>query len=185
MRRRATSVCLAVLVFLVVGAVLGTAATTSTLFGTRFELGGTIRFKVEDSTTWWWGCCCGCPDTLILAWRIVDGAGLPVYSVVHDAPVGASAWVGSWMQIDADGNAVLPGSYMLYVDTSGGTLSRCFTLYDACSCCRPCSYCCCEDVTTITSCACRTTLVFIEPCTTGCFPLLWWFGCCSPCTSCP
>jgi hypothetical protein len=185
-RRRWMWVCCALLGVLLVGAALANAGESSTLGGTRFRLGGTVQFKVEDSRTWWWGCGSCCAETVVLGWRIVDGAGMTVYSVVHDAPVAASAWRGAWKQINASSLAVPAGSYMLYVDTSVGTLSRCFSLYDPCYSCRPCTSCCCEEVTSITSCECRASLVFIDSCTTGCFPFFWWFGCCtSPCTSCP
>jgi len=162
---------------------------SSSLFGTRFEVGEEIRFKIEDSTTWWWGCC-SCDSSLVLGWRIVNSLEQAVYSVIHDAPVAATVWQGSWMQVDPDGVAIPAGQYKLYVDTSVGTLSRCFTIYDPCACnwcysCNPCAV--CEDVTAVTNCACRTTLVFVEDCQFGCFPLFQW-GCCScssGCSSCP
>ena len=97
-------------------------------------MGETVQFKVEDSTTWWWGCCCPCEDTLIYGWRITDLAGVSVYSVGHDAAVSAGTWVGTWNQTKLDGTAASAGQYMLVVDTSVGTLSRCFTIYDPCGC---------------------------------------------------
>ena len=157
---------------------------------TRFRLGAEIQFKIEDSSTWFWGCCgcCECEDTLILGWRVVNSVEQVVYSVVHDAPVASPVWLGTWTQVDSGGVAVPVGYYKLYVDTSAGTLSRCFTLYDPCSCywgCNICSTCACTDVACITTCACRTSLVFVDTCSTRCcFPLFWGWGCCG-CSSCP
>ncbi len=157
---------------------------------TRFKLGENIQFRIEDSTTWFWGCCT-CEETLVLGWRIVNSAEQVIYSVVHDAPVSSAVWQGAWAQVDASGIAVVAGQYKLYVDTSVGTLSRCFSLYDPCNnCgwCNPCSTCVCEGVSTITSCACRTTLVFVSTCQTGClsFPRLFWWGWgSSSCSACP
>jgi hypothetical protein len=157
---------------------------------TRFKIGEDVVFRVDDSTTWLWGCC-SCEATLILGWRIVTTAEQVIYSVVHDAPVASSAWVGTWTQIDSAGTAAPAGQYKLYVDTSVGTLSRCFTLYDPCACnwctpCTACTLCACEGVSSITNCACRASLVYVEPCGTGCFsfPLFWGWGCCG-CPSCP
>jgi hypothetical protein len=162
-------------------AVAAPAATT--LLGTRFNRGEEIQFKVEDSATWWWGCSCPCEETLILGWRITDLNGAAIYSVVHDAAVASSLWLGSWNQTDATGVAVSAGQYILVVDTSVGTMSRCFSVYDPCAC-RGCRYSCeCEHVTTITSCACKASLAFVDTCT-NCFPFFGLFGCCaSPC--CP
>jgi hypothetical protein len=167
----------------------------SSLYGNRFRLGQTIQFKVQDSTTWFWGCC-SCEVTSVLGWRIVNSAEQVVYSVIHDAAVAASAWQGSWAQADAGAISVPGGQYKLYVDTSVGTLSRCFTIYDPCarnwcnpcarSWCSGCSQCVCEGVSSITTCACRTTLAFVDSCQTGCvsFPFFWGWGCgCS--SSCP
>ncbi|MEW5825408.1 MAG: hypothetical protein AB1778_01095 [Candidatus Bipolaricaulota bacterium] len=170
-------------------ATVATSASGATLYGTRFNLGTEIQFQVEDSSTWWWGCCCPCTPTSVLGWRITSSAGLVVYNVVFDAPVAASTWIGSWLQVDAGGVAVPAGQYMLYVDTTAGTLSRCLTLYDPCACSwcyTACGACVCGEVPSITTCACRTELNFIEPCTCGCFSLFWWLGgCCSPCATCP
>ena len=152
----------------------------------RFKLGQEIQFRVNDSTTWFWGCCT-CEQSSVLGWRIVTITEQVIYSVIHDAPVGASAWTGVWSQMDTGGSAVPAGQYKLVVDTSVGTLSRCFTLYDPCGCgwCNPCMTCACGDVASITNCACRTSLVFVDPCTTGCLslPFLWGWGC--GCSSCP
>lgn len=153
---------------------------------TRFKLGEQIQFRVEDSATWFWGCCCECVDSAVLGWRIVTTSEQTIYSVVHDAPVSASAWIGSWNQLDSGGTAVPAGQYKLVVDTSVGTLSRCFTVYDPCACwgwCNPCTTCACNDMAVITDCACRTKLVFVDPCQPGCFPLFWGWGC--GCSSCP
>jgi len=171
---------------LALGAVAAHGATS--LFGTRFNVGEEIQFKVEDTTTWWWGCC-SCEETLVLGWRITNLSGTMLYSVVHDAPVGAGVWLGSWNQKKLDGTAASTGQYMLVVDTSAGTLSRCFSIYDPCGCssCNSCMSCVCEHVTSITSCACKTSLVFVDPCSMNCFPFFGLFGCCSsPCArTCP
>ena len=177
--------CAVVLLSLMVGS----AAMASSLFGTTYNLGEQIKFQVEDSTTWWWGCCNCCEESVVLGWRVVNASEQVVYSVIHDAPVSSSLWQGSWSQTDMNGLAVAAGRYKLYVDTSAGTLSRCFTLRDPCGCnwctswcTSSCTSCVCEEVSSITNCSCRTALVFVEDCNTGCFPLFWW-GCCNPCTS--
>jgi len=185
--RRWMSIGCSVLVVVLFSAVLASAAT-STLFGTQFKVGEAIQFRVEDSTTWWWGCCT-CTESTILSWRVVASSGMTVYSVSHDAPVSSSLWVGSWSQTDSMGNPVPAGQYTLYVTTSAGTLSRCLSIYDPCGCYPRCVRCPCQQVSTITNCACRTSLVFVQPCAPTCAPLFWWFGTCtsgcSPCTSCP
>lgn len=150
------------------------------LLGNRYKIGDTITFEVQDSTTWWWGCC-SCTETLVLGWRISNSAQQTLYSVVLDAPVSASFWQGSWDQVDATGLAVAAGQYKLFVDTSAGTLSRCFSTYDPCGCAgcySPCSSCACEEYGSITNCACRASLVFVSNCQVGCFPLFWWGSCC-------
>jgi len=185
--------CVLVVVLSVV-AITASAWTSSSIFGTRFKVGQEIAFKVENSTSWWWGCgCCGscCPDVTVHGWRVVNSSGLGVYSVIHDAPVSASVWQGTWMQVDAASVTVAAGAYTLYVDTSAGTLSRCFTIYDPCNCCVswvPACTSCCQDQSSITNCSCRTTLVFIDTCAGGCFFPFSFFGSCgcgtSPCTTC-
>jgi hypothetical protein len=172
-------------VALLASSIAGAAGTSSTFFGTRFKTGESIQFKVEDTTTWWWGCC-SCSESVVLGWRVTAATGQSVYSIVHDAPVSSSMWQGSWAQIDMNGVQVPVGQYILYVDTSAGTLSRCFTIYDPCDYCNRWSACStCNEVASITDCACRTSLVFVSSCS-GCFPLFGWFGGCysSPCTSC-
>lgn len=166
-------------------ALAGSAAADSSLFGVRYNLGEEIRFAVEDSTTWWWGCC-SCEESLVLGWRVVNSAQQVVYSVIHDAPVASSIWQGSWLQVDMNGLQVAAGQYKLLVDTSVGTLSRCFSLRDPCACtwcASPCTSCVCEDVPTITTCACSTSLRFVQDCEWGCFPFFWWG--CSSCSSSP
>jgi len=175
---------------LVIALLLSSVAATSatTLFGTRFKVGETIQFNVEDSSTWLWGCCCcSCETTTILGWRIMDVGGQSVYSVVHDAPVSANVWMGSWGQTMVDGSVVSTGQYVLYVDTSAGTLSRCFSIYDPCDCCGPCYSCSCQQVTSITDCGCKASLLFVDSCTSGCFPFFGIFGVCgSACSGgCP
>jgi len=151
------------------------------LSGTRFKIGEAVTFEVQDSPTWWWGCC-SCSETLVLGWRIANSAGQTLHSVVLNAPVSASIWQGTWDQLDATGLAAVAGQYKLYVDTSAGTLTRCFSIYDPCgscgSCYSPCSTCACEEVSSITDCSCKVSLVFVSNCQAGCFPLLWWGGCC-------
>jgi hypothetical protein len=171
---------------------VGSAAFASSLFGTTYNLGEDIQFKVEDSTIWWWGCCscCSCTESLVSGWRIVNASNQVVYSVAFDAPVAASIWQGTWSQLDMNGAAVDAGRYMLYVDTSAGTLSRWITLRDPCACSwctSSCSYCEWDEVPSITDCSCRTSLEFVEDCNTGCFSLFWWLGCSSSssCSSCP
>ncbi len=174
---------------LLVTLLVGPAAWASSLFGTSYDLGDEIRFKVQDSSTWWWGCC-ACEESLVLGWRIETTAGQVVYSVIHDAPVSASIWQGSWLQTDINGMAVIAGQYRLVVDTSVGTLSKCFSIKDPCACtwCRSsCVSCVCQDVSTITNCSCRTSLVFVDDCTTCGFPLFQWgcSTCNSGCSTCP
>jgi len=164
--------------------VVGGAAMASSLFGTSYDVGEEIQFQVQDSMTWWWGCC-ACEDSLVLGWRIVNLSGQVVYSVIHDAPVSSAIWQGSWLQLDMNGLAVSAGQYKLLVDTSAGTLSRCFTIQDPCGCNwypSACTSCACEDVATITNCSCSTTLVFVEDCNTGNFPFFLWG--CNSCNSC-
>jgi hypothetical protein len=166
---------------------VGSAAMASSLFGTSYDLGEEIQFQVQDSTTWWWGCC-SCQDSLVLGWRIANSSGQVVYSVIHDAPVSSAIWKGSWLQLDMNGVAVAAGQYKLYVDTSVGTLSKSITLRDPCGCnwcTSTCTSCVSQDVPTITSCSCSTTLVFVEDCNTGFFPFFLW-GCnsCSSSSSC-
>jgi len=170
---------------------VGSVAMASSPFGTSFNLGEEAQFKIEDSTTWWWGCC-SVEESLVLGWRIVNASEQVVYSVIHDAPVSSAIWQGSWLQFDMNGIAVGAGQYKLYVDTSIGTLSRCFTIRapNACGwCTSSCTSCVCEDVPTITVCSNRTSLVFVEDCNRGCFPFFLWGRCSSStssgCSSCP
>jgi len=175
-------------VVLLLSLMVGSAAMA---LGTSYDLGEEIQFKVQDSTTWWWGCC-SCEGSSVSGWRIVNASGQVVYSVVHDAAVPSSLWQGSWLQLDLNGIAVAAGQYTLYVDTSVGPLSRCFTVRDPCACnwcTSSCTSCVCEEVTSITNCACRTALVFVTDCVPGCFPFFRW-GCNSTststgCSSCP
>ena len=207
-----------------------TAASYSTWSG-RYRLGEPILFKVQDQKVCCWCCCCQptCPETQVFGWRIADSCGRTIYAVVHDVPVSASIWQGSWAQVDSSaaagaqasaqaaasatatgqsatavatgiatssayayGTSVSAGSYILYVDTSVGTLSRCLRIYDPCSycnCCWSCSCCnCCWPRTcssctasaTITNCCCRTSLVLIAEQSTCCYPFFRW-PCCSTC----
>ena len=183
-----------------------TLSSSSTWYG-RYTLGATISFKVEGQQRCSWGCCCSCcqpscTETQVTGWRVADASGSVIYSVVHDAPVLASTWQGSWTQIDSGGASVSAGSYTLYVDTSVGTLSRCLYLYEPCcgSCCSSsccgssrcgcgwglCSWgwsrcgwsrCGCGQQSTITSCGCRTSLVLVKESTSCCYSRSLW-PCC-------
>ncbi len=192
MKNRWTLVGCLLVVVLTAVALVGSAGTSSSLLGTRFKAGQEIQFVVKDTTTWWWGCC-SCTETLVLGWRVTNSTGVTVYSVVHDAGVPASAWQGTWLQMDGAGNVVPAGEYMLYVDTSAGTLSRCFRIYDPCGCYNNylCNTCGCQDNATITNCACKTSLEFVDTCSFGCLSFFWWLNpccgspCSSPCSSCP
>lgn len=145
---------------LVVGAVAAAADQTP-----RYRLGEPIVFMIEDQKAFGWGCCCtACADTQILGWRIADLSGVTVYSLRFDPPGYASDWDGTWYQSDDSGVSVPAGLYTLYVDTTAGALSRCFSLYDPCcgSCWYRCSVrssCNCGQVATITYGGCRTSLV--------------------------
>lgn len=189
MRRWLTRGSIVLLVLLMMAVVVGQATTTAS--SGRYRVGETIQFKVQNTTSgWWWGnCCCQCTcsETQILGWHIANSSGQTVYMVVHDAPVAASIWQGNWAQIDSVGAAIPVGEYMLYVDTSVGTLSRSFKLYDPCSCC---GWCCnwywncnwCNETSTITTnCYCRTSLVLLEEAQDCCWPFFRWS--CNPC--CP
>ena len=188
MNRNRILVGCALVVALLTLSIAGMAGTSSSLLGTRYQVGEAVEFKVETETTWFWGCncgCCSCDEAVILGWRVVASTGMTVYSVVHDAAVSASLWQGSWAQTGVDGLQVAVGDYVLYVDTSVGTLSRCFSIYDPCNRCYTCPSCTtCSAVSHVTDCNCRTSLVFIDSCT-GCFPLFGFFRtCCDSCTSC-
>ena len=74
---------------------------------------------------------------------------------------------------------VSPGCYILYVDTSAGTLSRCLRLYDPMNPCQPCGYCPCEQPTIRPGCYCRTTLLVSVEQPARYRPLSW-----QPCCSC-
>ncbi len=157
----------------------GAAGTASSLFTPRYKAGETILFKVETETTCWWcSCSCGtpaCAETQVLSWRVVDSSGKTLYSVVHDAPVAATGWQGSWTQVDSAGAAAAAGYYTLYVDTSVGTLSLCVRIYDPCNSCGQFPCCGCQENSTITNCCCRTSLVLV-PAETGCFAPFFFFG---------
>ncbi len=181
------SVVLASVLVLLVASLAATASTSS-LFGTRFKVGTEIQFRVEDQSTWWWNCCCPCTPSDILGWRIATATGQIVFNMLYEVAAPASSWLGSWNQRDVNGVAAPVGQYVLYVDTTVGTMSRCFSIYDPCGCTTcwsPCWSCACQEVPTLTTCACRTSLVFVDPCTNGCFSIFGFFGCCQPsCTGC-
>lgn len=184
---RATVVLLALLI---VAGILGQA---STIYSNRYKLGETVLFKVDDSGGSWWSCCCQCDtcsDTQVLGWRIANSSGQTIFSVVHDAPVLASTWQGSWVQVDSTGGAVAAGSYVLYVDTSVGTLSRFINLYDPCNYCGwswgwSCNTCQQEQATITTHCYCKTSLVLAREsstCNSCWWPFFRW-PCSSSCSS--
>lgn len=187
----AIALCISLVVLAGIGA---EAATSSTLGAGRYKLGETILFEVKTSSTAWWSCssCCqpACTDPQVLGWRVENASGATVYAVIHDGPVAASTWDGSWDQKDSAGAAVPAGTYTLYVDTSVGTLSYCLRLYDPCGCCSwswTTSTCPCEARSTITNCTCKTSLV-LGPASCGCSSLFSWWpwgGCgCSSCSGC-
>ncbi len=168
----------------VIAAVVGAASTSSSVWSGRYRVGETVLFKVEDQKVFCWCCCCcqpACPETQVLGWHIADSSGEGIYSVVHDAPVPASIWQGSWSQINSLGAFVAPGYYTLYVDTSVGTLTRYLCLYDPCSCCWSlgCCWSCypCGQTSTITDCCCRASLVWVVE-ETPCCHLFFWWPCC-------
>ena len=184
----------------------------------RYKLGETLSFRVEE----WKACCCcchpTCAETQVMGWRITDACGNIVHSVVHDVPIAASLWQGSWPEVDSAavaqaaaqaiasptgsvyeswqkvksafeeyccnaGVPILPGYYMLHVDTSVGMLSCCFRLYDPCSrCCwdRCCNCFPCEQSTIMTNCCWRTSLVFMTK-QAPCYRSLLWQPCCLSC----
>ncbi len=172
------SVVLVLVVLLMVAGLAGEAAMRRS--SERYRLGEAVLFKVEDGTTgWWWGRCCQppCSVSQVFGWRIADSTGQTIYAVVHDVPVAASIWQGSWTQIRSTGEAVPAGEYMLYVDTSVGTLSRSFRVYDPC--CyghwgwwRNCNW-CGTTSTIVTNCFCRTTLILHREEPARCRPLFW------------
>lgn len=189
MKRWGTRTLIVLVVLLVVGAVVGQAATNS---NGRYKLGQTVLFKVQDSQVGWWGwgscgCCSSCQSctsTQVTGWHITNSSGQTVYSVVFDAAVAASTWQGSWGQVNKDGVAVAAGTYTLYVSTSVGTLSRTVTLYDPC--CGACGWSwwwgctsCNQQASITTNCYCKTTLVLEEQSSTCCGSLFSW-----PCSNC-
>jgi hypothetical protein len=152
-------------------------AGSSGLLGDRYDIGELIQFQVVDESTCWW-CCCepACDPTMIHAWRVARVGGPVVYSVQFDAQAPALGWVGNWSQVDMNGMQVSAGNYILYVDTSIGTLSRCFRIVDPC-CWNFCWWCCsCSSNPCITQCYCKTSLEWVYPEPECCWP-------CWPC--CP
>ena len=149
--------------------IVGKAAPGSSMASAQYCLGETVLFRVVDHNICWW-CCGSCEPTCateILRWHISDICGVWVYAVEHDVPVLASAWQGSWAQVNSSGAQVSSGYYQLTVETSAGTFSRCLRIYEACcrGCWNPChcrNQCTCNEVTSITHCCCRTSLVMGE-----------------------
>ncbi len=176
------------LVGLVLVVTLTATATTYSNWSGNYKLGETVLFKVNSQQLWWWGCCCcnqqpTCPTVQISGWHVADSTGKTVYKVVFDQPVAATSWQGSWGQVDSSNKAVPAGYYMLYVDTSVGTLSHYIRIYDPCSCCWSWYWSCnaCGEVPSITNCGCRTSLVLLKNVEkTSCRPLFWW-PCGNPC----
>jgi len=185
----AIALCITLVVLAGIGA---QAATSSTLGAGRYKLGEAIVFEVRTSSTSWWSCssCCqpACTDPQVLGWRVENASGGTVYAVIHDGPVAASTWEGTWDQKDSAGAAVAAGTYTLYVDTSVGTLSYCLRIYDPCGCCSwSWTSCPCQARSTITNCSCKTSLV-LSAGSGGCSSLFSWWpwgGCgCSSCSGC-
>lgn len=183
MRRRFVWSGVVLVGLVIIAAVMGAASSSSSAWSDRYRVGETVLFKVEDQKLFCWSCCCcqsTCPETQVLGWHVSDSSGGIIYSVVNDEPVPASIWQGSWSQINFVGASVAAGYYTLYVDTSVGTLTRCLRVYDPCSCCWSLGWCwgcsSCEQTSTITSCCCRTSLVWIVEETPCC--QLFWRPCC-------
>ncbi len=187
------------LLVVVVSLFMAATGAASTLLGPTYDLGQEILFEVEDASTWWWGWCCyTCEASWVHGWRVVNACGETVYTVTHEGPVASNIWQGTWSQLDMNGVSVPAGKYRLMVDTSAGTLSRCFTLRDPCAspcwwttgcwcgtsctygCGTACYWCGCEEVRSIQQCGCRTSLVFVDPCRETWTPFYWW-GCGSCC----
>ena len=175
-----------VLIGMVLLSAVAASASSSWFWGTTsYKAGEAVVFNVTTESTCWW-CCnsCGqpaCPVVTISGWRVADSAGKVVYNVIFDAPVAASAWQGTWHQLDGYQQAVAAGYYTLYVDASVGTLSLCFRITDPCGCgCGMWSWnCCdCQEKPSITNCTCKTTLAFVpqeSPCACN-QSLFGWFG---------
>lgn len=152
-------------------------AGSSGLFGDRYDVGELIQFRVVDETSWWWGCCPPtCATSEVYGWRVAHAGGSIVFGVEFDVALPSSGWVGNWAQVDLNGLPVPAGTYILYVDTSVGTLSRCFRIVDPC-CWDLCWWCCsCEANPCITQCQCMTSLEWVYPEPDCCWPC--WPPCC-------
>ena len=178
-----------ILVGIVLLSAVAASADTGLFWGTaRYKVGEAVVFKITTESTCWWCCSsCGqpaCPDVTVSGWQVADSSGKVVYKVVFDAPVPVATWQGTWSQLDGTQKAVAVGYYSLGVDTSVGALSLCFRIYDPCGCgsCGWWSCCNCEEHPSITSCTCKTTLVFVPPesscgCGQGLFGWLFGLGC--------
>ncbi len=185
-------VWVSVLLFVaVVGGSLSVAAASWTT--ESFDVGETIRFRIEQNSWGWWGCCGGCSpcscemeDVFVYGWRIEScgGQGI-VFNVVHDAPVHISSWQGTWDQGLGNGAMAASGYYALYVETSAGTVSQRLRIVDPC--CWTMNWCflcdtCCVTPTVYGSCySLGIEWVYPEP-ESCCY---WWPFCCCPSPSCP
>ena len=181
------AVTLALLVLMV-----GSTATAGSLFDRatmKYRVGDAVLFRVETRKSCCC-CCCSCADTEVLGWQVVDACGQLVHTMEYDPPGLSSTWEGTWTQIDLSGTQVPSGYYKLYVDTSAGTISRCFKIYNPCSCCcwsscwcrDLCSWwsrCSCRENPTIKHCCCRVSLELVAETGTCCLSSCW-LGC-SPC----
>jgi len=171
-------------VVLVVVAVVPQLAlgASSGLLGDRFSVGELVQFRVVDDSTWWWGCCCcqpACGPSDVYGWRVADLCGVAVYGMTYEVPMPATVFLGSWPQVNYDGMQVAAGTYILYVDTSVGTLSRCFRIVDPC-CLNLCWWCVsCHATSCFTNCGCTTSLEWVVPEPECCWPF-WCVPSCCP-----
>ena len=161
---------------------ISTLASGDGLSWPRYPLGATVLFYIDTQHTCWWCCCgccdCACPEVTVSGWRILNSAGNTIYASAFETPIPAAAFDGRWEQVDNAGGAVAVGTYILYVDTSTGTLTQCLQVYDPCGRCWSWPCCSCTTNVQTTHCCCRTTLVLSAeqvPC-----PMLVW-PCCSSC----
>lgn len=179
-------------VLMLVAVAIGSLSVAAASWTTEsFDVGETIRFRIEQDSWGWWGCCGGCSpcdcqmeEVFVYGWRIdtCDGAGM--INVIHDAPVHISSWQGVWDQVLGGGAMASSGYYALYVETSAGTVSQrfrivdpcCWTLFNWCFMCDTC----CVTPTVYGNCY-SLSIGWVYPEPEGC--CFWPFCCPSP--GCP